>query len=32
MDKELKTIFILGFEVEKGDQLRVQPRGVRVAE
>jgi len=28
---DLKTIFILGFEVKKGDRLRVQPRGVRVA-
>jgi hypothetical protein len=26
-----ETIFILGFEVKKGDRLRVQSRGVQVA-
>jgi hypothetical protein len=27
---DLKTIFILGFEVKKGDRLRVQPKGCRL--
>ena len=29
--KSWKTIFILEFEVKKGDRLRVQPKGVWVA-